>query len=64
LDKLKELKKLISDSGSSAKIEVDGGVTLENAKSIVEAGADALVAGNTVFSSASPAQTISMLKKI
>jgi ribulose-phosphate 3-epimerase len=45
------------------KIEIDGGVTLENAKSIIDAGADVLVAGNTVFKSADPKETIAKLKK-
>lgn len=64
LAKIKELKTLINESGSKAKIEIDGGVTLENAKSILDAGADVLVAGNTVFNSANPTETISLLKKI
>jgi ribulose-phosphate 3-epimerase len=46
------------------KIEIDGGVTLENAKDIMFAGADVLVAGNTVFKSKDPALTISQLKAI
>ena len=45
-------------------IEVDGGVTLENAKDIVAAGADVLVAGNTVFQSKDPKETIMQLKSI
>jgi ribulose-phosphate 3-epimerase len=44
-------------------IEIDGGVTLENAPSIVAAGADVLVAGNTVFKAADPVATIAQLKK-
>jgi ribulose-phosphate 3-epimerase len=44
------------------KIEIDGGVTVENAASIMAAGADVLVAGNTVFKSADPKATIRQLK--
>ena len=62
--KVTELKKMIQQSGSSAKIEIDGGVTLENAGTIVAAGADVLVAGNTVFSAQDPKATIAQLKKL
>jgi len=62
LDKIKELRQAITERGLNVKIEIDGGVTLENAKSIVAAGADVLVAGNTVFSSSNPAETIALLK--
>ncbi len=61
-EKVKELRRMIDETQSKTKIEVDGGVTLQNAKSIVEAGADVLVAGNTVFSSPDPTATIFMLK--
>jgi ribulose-phosphate 3-epimerase len=64
IEKIKQLRKMIDESGSKAKIEVDGGVTLENAKEIVDAGADVLVAGNTVFRSANPKQTIQQLKSL
>lgn len=64
LSKISELKHLILSEGSSTKIEVDGGVTLENAKSIIDAGADVLVAGNTVFSAPDPADMIRQLKRI
>lgn len=64
LVKIKQLKKMINDRSLDVKIEVDGGVTLENAKSIIDAGADVLVAGNTVFRSADPAATIAALKNI
>jgi len=62
--KLLALKKLISENGSSAKIEVDGGVDFTNAPTLVKNGADILVAGNTVFASPNPTQTISNLKRI
>lgn len=64
LQKIKELRSMIDENGWSAKIEIDGGVTLDNAESIVDAGADVLVAGNTVFSSANPKETIRHLKHL
>lgn len=64
IQKIKDLKKLILDSGSSAKIEVDGGVSLENGKEILNAGADVLVAGNAVFRSADPKKTIHKFKNL
>ena len=64
LPKISELKKMITQTTSSALIEIDGGVTLENAPAIVEAGADVLVAGNTVFKSKDPLATIASLKRI
>lgn len=63
LEKVKKVKKMIADSGSQALIEVDGGVTLDNAPALVAAGADVLVAGNTVFSSPDPVDTIKKLKQ-
>ena len=64
ISKIQALRKLIDDSNLPVKIEIDGGVTLENAKDIMFAGADVLVAGNTVFKSKDPASTISQLKAI
>lgn len=64
IQKIKELKEMINCAGANVLIEIDGGVTLENAPSIIAAGADVLVAGNTVFKSANPAGTITLLKKI
>ena len=64
LEKIKQLKKLINERGASTLIEIDGGVTLDNAAAIVAAGADALVAGNTVFSSPDPKDTIKRLKQV
>lgn len=64
LNKIKELKQMIVEKAATTLIEIDGGVTLDNAATIVAAGADVLVAGNTVFSSANPAQTIADLKLI
>jgi ribulose-phosphate 3-epimerase len=64
IEKIKQLRKMIDDAGLKVKIEVDGGVTLDNAKQIVDAGADVLVAGNAVFKSADPKQTIHQLKSL
>ncbi|MGZ5191845.1 MAG: ribulose-phosphate 3-epimerase [Flavisolibacter sp.] len=64
LDKIRELRKIIDDNKLQVKIEIDGGVTLDNAKSIIVAGADVLVAGNTVFKSKDPIKTIADLKRI
>lgn len=64
LKKVAQLKELIQKTGSSALIEVDGGVNLETGKQLLDAGADALVAGSFVFNSANPTQTISDLKSL
>ncbi|MEO6722690.1 MAG: ribulose-phosphate 3-epimerase [Ferruginibacter sp.] len=63
-EKLRQLRAMINERALDVKIEVDGGVSLDNAKQIIEAGADVLVAGNTVFRSANPMETISQLKSI
>jgi ribulose-phosphate 3-epimerase len=63
-EKIKELRSMIDDQKLNVLIEVDGGVTLENAKQLIDAGVDVLVAGNTVFKSADPKATIAALKKI
>ena len=60
--KVEQLKKLIVDHNSGALIEIDGGVNQENAKRLIDAGADVLVAGNFVFSSADPKGVIAQLK--
>lgn len=64
LEKIKTLKQLIVAKNSHCLIEIDGGVTLENASSILAAGADVLVAGNTVFKSKDPIATIAALKSL
>jgi ribulose-phosphate 3-epimerase len=64
VEKIKALKQEISQRGLSTLIEIDGGVTLQNAAAIVQAGADILVAGNTVFGSPNPEETIAQLKRI
>jgi ribulose-phosphate 3-epimerase len=62
-DKVKALKALIERKNSKALIEIDGGVDLNNYKKLIDCGANVLVAGNTVFSSKNPTETISILKK-
>lgn len=62
--KVRQAKTLIEQAGVSTLIEIDGGVSLKNAKALVEAGADALVAGSFVFNAANPTQTIADLKHI
>jgi ribulose-phosphate 3-epimerase len=62
--KIKELKEMISSSNSKALIEIDGGVNQQNAKPLLEAGADVLVAGNFVFSSSEPKEVIRRLKHL
>ena len=64
LSKIRELRKLIDGWNLPVKIEVDGGVSLENAGDIMAARADVLVAGNTVFKSPNPKATIAQLKKL
>ena len=64
LRKIQELKAIINERGASTLIEIDGGVTLDNAQELLRAGADVLVAGNTVFSSPDPIDTIKKLKAI
>ena len=60
--KIKELKAMITASKSKAMIEVDGGVNLDNAGPLMEAGADVLVAGHFVFSASDPKAVIQKLK--
>lgn len=64
LNKIKQLRRMIDEAGLNVKIEIDGGVTLANAPDIIAAGADVLVAGNTVFKSANPVETIAQLKAL
>lgn len=63
-EKVRKLRKMIAARGLNTIIEIDGGVTTANAGGLVEAGADALVAGSFVFNSANPTQTIQDLKNI
>ena len=62
LSKIRTLRETIDRWSLPTLIEIDGGVTLENAQSILDAGAHVLVAGNTVFKSANPLETIAKLK--
>ena len=64
IQKIRQLKHMITERGAHTLSEIDGGVTLENAQMIIENGADILVAGNTVFASPDPAQTIKSLKGV
>ncbi|MEY4709002.1 MAG: Ribulose-phosphate 3-epimerase [Bacteroidota bacterium] len=63
-NKIKSLKAMIQAAGTNTLIEIDGGVSLSNAKLLTVAGADVLVAGNTVFASPNPTQTIAELKQL
>jgi ribulose-phosphate 3-epimerase len=62
--KVEQTKNLIYKTGSSALVEVDGGVNLETGAELVKAGADVLVAGSFVFNSAEPSETIAALKML
>ena len=64
LKKARQLRQLIADSGSSALIEVDGGVQAETAPMLVEAGVDVLVSGSYVFKSPTPEETIRSLRAL
>ena len=64
LNKIKQLKQLINAQQLNLKIEVDGGVNMNNAKTIIEAGADILVAGNAVFKAGDPSAVIAALKQL
>jgi len=63
LQKVRLLKQMITQKGLNTLIEIDGGVTLDNASALVQAGADVLVAGSTVFNAANPLATIAALKQ-
>lgn len=62
--KVEKLKSMIAKAGLETKIEIDGGVTSANAKQLIDAGADVLVAGSFVFKAKNPTQTIADLKNI
>ena len=62
--KIRQLRELIAKTGSSALIQIDGGVGLANLAGLKEAGVDVFVVGNTVFASDDPVQTIRQLKEI
>jgi ribulose-phosphate 3-epimerase len=62
--KVEQLKGLVRETKSAAMIEIDGGVTLENARRLIDAGADVLVAGSFVFKASNPVETIRQLKTV
>lgn len=62
--KVSRLRSMIDKAGAKVQIEIDGGVNQQNAKQLMDAGADVLVAGNFVFSSSNPKQVIEQLKAI
>ncbi len=64
LKRIRQLRQLISESGSKAVIEIDGGVSLKNAADIVEAGANILVAGSSVFKAENPKEAIRALRGV
>ncbi|MBG8554721.1 ribulose-phosphate 3-epimerase [Hymenobacter guriensis] len=64
LRKVAALKELLVDCGSPALIEIDGGVSSDNAAALVQAGADVLVAGSFVFNSADPVRTLAELREL
>ena len=61
-EKIRKLRSMITEQNVTALIEVDGGVNTTNAKALFEAGADVLVAGNAIFKSDNPIETIQQLK--
>ena len=63
LDKIKKIRAMLDQAGSRALLEVDGGVKVDNAAQVVEAGADVLVAGSAIFCSADYAGTIKAMRE-
>ena len=61
-DKIRKLRSMIVEQNATALIEVDGGVNTQNAKALFEAGSDVLVAGNAVFKSENPEETIKLMR--
>lgn len=64
IERVKKVKEIINKIGSSALIEVDGGITEDNYRFVLDAGADVLVAGSSVFKSKNPTQTIKTLRSV
>jgi ribulose-phosphate 3-epimerase len=62
--KVRKLRQMANDQALNTHIEIDGGVTSANAKKLIDAGADVLVAGSFIFKSDNPTQTIADLKAI
>jgi ribulose-phosphate 3-epimerase len=63
-NKISALRKMIDTGGHKVLIEVDGGIDTDNARKLIDTGVDVLVAGNTVFSSKDPVETIKRLKRL
>ena len=63
LDKLKQVRSLIDASGRDIRLEVDGGVNLQNIRSVAEAGADTFVAGSAIFNTEDYAETITAMRQ-
>lgn len=63
-EKVRKLRAMITAQGADVRIEIDGGVGAHNATALLQAGADVLVAGNSVFAAQDPAQAIAALKNI
>ena len=63
-EKIRQLRLMIEKQNAHALIEVDGGVNTQNAKALFEAGANVLVAGNAIFKSENPEETIKLMKNI
>ena len=63
-EKVRKLRKMIKEKGLKTHIEIDGGVTCDNAKKLIDAGANVLVAGSFIFKSKNPTQKIADLKAI
>jgi len=63
-DRIRALKKMITESGNDVMIQVDGGVDESNARKLIESGVDVLVAGTSVFESDDPEETIRKLKNL
>ena len=63
-NKIAELRKMISEGGYNVLIEVDGGIDTKNAAKLIESGVKVLVAGNSVFRSENPLETIKRLKNL
>ncbi len=64
LDKLRRLRALLQLRGSQAQIEIDGGITADNASAVVEAGAEILVAGSAIFGTKDPAQAVQQMLQV
>jgi len=64
LDKVRQLRQLIAQTGSQAQIEIDGGVNFETGALLAQAGADILVSGSTIFKAPDPVQAVARLRAL